>query len=68
MRISENVDMTEKYEVNDQEYAFQVALFTVSSAMVGVCLTAIGLILVVERTSEYRTLCDALPGIALDYK
>ena len=46
--------MSEKPEISEREYDFQVALFSVSSALVGVCLTAIGLILVAERMSEYR--------------
>ena len=52
--------MHEKSEVSERDYDFQVALFSVSSAMVGVCLTAIGLIMVAERISEYRTISDAL--------
>jgi len=52
--------MSEKPEISEREYDFQVALFSVSSALVGVCLTAIGLILVAERMSEYRTISDAL--------
>ncbi len=52
--------MSEKFEVSERDYDFQIALFSVSAAMVGVCLTAIGLILVAERISEYRTIGDTL--------
>lgn len=52
--------MRQKSEVSERDYDFQIAVFSVSAAMVGVCLTAIGLILVAERMSEYRTISDAL--------
>ena len=58
--IQREARMSEKPEISEREYDFQVALFSVSSALVGVCLTAIGLILVAERMSEYRTISDAL--------
>jgi hypothetical protein len=41
-------------------FTHQITLFSVSSAMVGVCLTAISLIMVVENLSQFRTICDGL--------
>jgi hypothetical protein len=48
----------------ERAFTHQVALFSVASAMIGVCLTAIGLITVVKNLSRYQTVCDGL--LALD--
>jgi hypothetical protein len=47
-------------QVDERAFTHQIALFSVSSAMVGVCLTAIGLITLVENVSQFRTICDGL--------
>jgi hypothetical protein len=46
----------------DTEHAFTHALtvFSVSSGMIGVCLTAIGLVKIVSLTKRAETLCDDL--------
>jgi hypothetical protein len=47
-------------ETDARAFTHQITLFSVSSAMVGACLTAISLIMVVENLSEFRTICDGL--------
>lgn len=47
----------------DRAFMHQRTLFGTSATMVGVCLTAIGLVLVVERLSRVRTLSRLLLGI-----
>jgi hypothetical protein len=47
----------------ERAFSHQRTLFATSAAMVGVCLTAIGLILVVERLSSVRTLSRVLLGV-----
>jgi hypothetical protein len=44
-----------------REHAFwmQITMFLVSTALVGVCLTTISMIVVIENLSGYSTLCDA---------
>ena len=49
-----------KHSLQEQSFARLLTIFSVSSGMVGVCITTIGLILVVEKLSTYRTLCDFL--------
>jgi hypothetical protein len=51
---------------SDSEYSFNHALtvFSVSAAMIGVCLTAIGLVKIVTQARGVDTLCDDL--IAID--
>ena len=48
-----------------REHAFwmQITMFSVSTALVGVCLTTISMIVVVENLSGYSTLCDALLAV-----
>jgi hypothetical protein len=48
--------------MDDEERAFthQITLFSVAAAMVGVCLTAISLIMVAKNLSEFSTICDGL--------
>jgi len=43
---------------HDLDFYHLLTVFSVSAAMVGVCLTAIGLIQVVENLSEFTTHCD----------
>jgi hypothetical protein len=38
----------------------QITVFSVSAGMVGVCLTAVGLIAVLQGLSRYKTVCDDL--------
>jgi hypothetical protein len=47
---------------HEKEHVFWrlLTVFSVSSAMVGVCLTAIGLLSVLKRIGAIETLCDAL--------
>jgi hypothetical protein len=47
-------------EIDVRAFTHQITLFSVSSAMLGVCLTAISLIMVVENLSQFRTICDGL--------
>ncbi|MFO0953043.1 MAG: hypothetical protein U0835_18200 [Isosphaeraceae bacterium] len=54
---SEPDDRSDERELH---FARLLTVFSVSSGMVGVCITAIGLILVVERLSTYKTLSDLL--------
>jgi hypothetical protein len=51
---------------SDTEYSFKHALtvFSVSAGMIGVCLTAIGLVKIVTQARGVATLCDDL--IAID--
>ncbi len=46
----------------DTEHAFThtLTVFSVSSGMIGVCLTAIGLVKVVSQAKRVETLCDDL--------
>jgi hypothetical protein len=46
----------------EREHALtqQITVFTVCSGMIGVCLTAISLVLVAKKVREFRTFCDAL--------
>jgi hypothetical protein len=39
-------------------YAHTQAVFSVSAAMIGVCLTSIGLVKVVANGKEFQSLCD----------
>jgi hypothetical protein len=43
-----------------EEHTHMLAVFSVSAGMVGVCLTAIGLIQVMEHLSRITTLCDEI--------
>jgi hypothetical protein len=49
----------------NHEHAFNHALtvFSVSAGMIGVCLTAIGLVKIVTQTKGLDTLCDDLIAI-----
>ena len=51
---------------SDAEYSFNHALtvFSVSAGMIGVCLTAIGLVKIVTKANGFDALCDDL--IAID--
>jgi hypothetical protein len=49
-----------KRAFQEQSFARMLTVFSVASGMVGVCITAISLILVVEKLSAYQTLCDTL--------
>lgn len=46
----------ESAELVERAFTHQRTLFATATTMVGVCLTAIGLILVVERLSRVRTI------------
>jgi hypothetical protein len=48
---------------DDRAFTHQRTVFAVSTGMVGVCLTAISLILVVERLSALRTLSRVVLGV-----
>lgn len=44
----------------EQSFARIITVFSVSAGMVGVCLTAISLIVAVQNLAKYETICDAL--------
>jgi hypothetical protein len=44
----------------EQALTRTVTVFSVSAGMVGVCLTAISLIVAVQNLSEFETFCDLL--------
>lgn len=47
----------------ERAFTHQKTLFATSTTMVGVCLTAIGLVLVVERLSSVRTISRFVLGV-----
>jgi hypothetical protein len=55
------------YELTPErrEHAFwmQITMFSASTALVGVCLTTISLIVVIKNLSGFTTLCDALLAV-----
>lgn len=53
-------------DINDDEkrYAHLLTLLSVSAAMVGVCLTAIGLVSVIESLNKLETFVDNILAVA----
>jgi hypothetical protein len=49
---------------HDLDFYHLLTVFSVSAAMVGVCLTAIGLIKAVENLSDFTTRCDDILLVA----
>lgn len=47
----------------EEEHAHMLTVLSVSAAMVGVCLTAIGLIQVMEHLQTMETLCDEILAV-----
>jgi hypothetical protein len=45
---------------NSHEFTHTLTVFSVSAAMIGVCLTAIGLVKIVSHATKLETLCDDL--------
>ena len=49
---------------HDLDFYHLLTVFSVSAAMVGVCLTAIGLIKAIENLSDFTTRCDDILLVA----
>jgi hypothetical protein len=58
MRMS-NIDP----EFDDRKYSHLLTLLSVSAAMVGVCLTAVGLVSVIEALNKVQTWVDDLLAV-----
>ena len=52
-----------KPELDDRSYTHLLTLLSVSAAMVGVCLTAVGLVSVIEALSKVQTWVDDLLAV-----
>ena len=52
--------MNEKHVDTEHAFAHTLTVFSVSSGMIGVCLTAIGLVKIVSQAKGIETLCDDL--------
>ena len=50
-------------EQREHAFRMQITMFSASTALVGVCLTTIGLIVVIKNLSDFSTLCDALLAV-----
>jgi hypothetical protein len=50
-------------EKREHAFRMQITMFSASTALVGVCLTTIGLIVVIKNLSDFSTLCDALLAV-----
>jgi hypothetical protein len=50
-------------EQREHAFRLQITMFSASTALVGVCLTTIGLIVVIKILSDFSTLCDALLAV-----
>lgn len=50
-------------EFDDRKYSHLLTLLSVSAAMVGVCLTAVGLVSVIEALNKVQTWVDDLLAI-----
>ncbi len=50
-------------DFDDRSYSHMLTLLSVSAAMVGVCLTAVGLVSVIEALSKVETWVDDLLAI-----
>ncbi len=50
-------------DIDDRSYSHFLTLLSVSAAMVGVCLTAVGLVSVIEALSKVETWVDDLLAI-----
>jgi hypothetical protein len=50
-------------ELDDRSYSHLLTLLSVSAAMVGVCLTAVGLVSVIEALNKIQTWVDDLLAI-----
>lgn len=55
--------MPQEDALSERAFLHHRTLFATSTTMVGVCLTAIGLVLVVERLSSVRTLSRLVLGL-----
>ena len=51
------------HDIDDRSYSHLLTLLSVSAAMVGVCLTAVGLVSVIEALSKVETWVDDLLAI-----
>jgi hypothetical protein len=68
MNDSGPVDTTHRHQEltpEQREHAFrmQITMFSASTALVGVCVTTISLIVAIKNLSDYSTLCDALLAV-----
>ncbi len=50
-------------DLDDRNYTHMLTLLSVSAAMVGVCLTAVGLVSVIEALSKVETWVDDLLAV-----
>src|SRR6476646_9282718 len=55
--------MTQKSPIDDHNYTHLLTLMSVSAAMVGVCLTAVGLVNVIESLNKWEGWVDDLLAI-----
>jgi hypothetical protein len=62
---TDSIDHPRELPTEQREHLFwmQITMFSVSTALVGVCLTTISMIVVIENLSGYSTLCDALLAV-----
>jgi hypothetical protein len=52
--------MSEKRSDTEHAFTHMLTVFSVSAGMIGVCLTAIGLVKIVSQAKGVETLCDDL--------
>jgi hypothetical protein len=50
-------------EQREHAFRMQITMFSASTALVGVCVTTISLIVAIKNLSDYSTLCDALLAV-----
>ena len=55
--------MSETPKVSEHAFTHMLTVFSVSAGMVGVCLTAIGLVKIVSTAKGIETLCDDLTAL-----
>ncbi|MCX5716155.1 MAG: hypothetical protein NTV07_04755 [Candidatus Omnitrophica bacterium] len=55
--------MTQESFVEKQEENISIHIFSVSAAMVGVCVTLIGILNIISTLSRLNTICDELASI-----
>jgi hypothetical protein len=62
---SSSTDHPHELTPERREHAFwmQITMFSASTALVGVCLTTISLIVVIKNVSDFSTFCDALLAV-----
>ncbi|MFO0959421.1 MAG: hypothetical protein U0800_18635 [Isosphaeraceae bacterium] len=59
-RATEAPDRHQTDQEKDRQYEHAQAIFSVSSGMIGVCLTGIGLVKIVSADGRFESICDAL--------